>query len=308
MDVKVFHSEFKTGICLSGGAARGLTHVGAIRELEKNGIVPDMVAGASVGALLGALYAVDPDIDKVERSIVSFLSGSDFSEMRGDIIQGSMEGAERRSIFRKLVASFRKSIFFGISMSQVGFLPEGKLERIVSGILPDIDIADCKIPFGCVATDIVNNRPYYFTKGPLVKAIAASCSIPGLFPPVAYDGMLLVDGSWSMQNPVPLVRHMGADFVIAINIVQDIFGGNGPGNGLEVVLRANTVTRSILSEMELKDADFVLRPDMCEVDWWDFKRSRICVVKGSEKTAEEAAEIHRLLNKARLKKLMKLEI
>lgn len=304
----IFENPFKVGLCLSGGAARGMTHLGVLRELEAAGLRPDMVAGASVGALIGALYAHSLDVEEVERVVLAFLKGEDFSDLRGDILVRAREGEERRGFFRRMLKTFRKSLFYSVSMTQLSYLPVNRLESLLAKMVPDINIEDGKIPFACVATDIVNNRPYFLTKGPLRRAIAATCSIPGFFPPIAWDGVRLVDGSWSMQNPVRLLREMGADFVVAIEISQDTHDVSAPGNGLEVVLRSDMVTRITLSNMELKDADYVISPDMRTMDWWDFNKSAACILKGRESAVAAIVELKKGIERARLKKFLTLKV
>ncbi|MBI5638046.1 MAG: patatin-like phospholipase family protein [Nitrospinae bacterium] len=304
----IFENPFKVGLCLSGGAARGMTHLGVLREMEGAGLRPDMVAGASVGALIGALYALSLDIEEVERIVLAFLKGEDFSDLRGDILVRERAEDERRGIFRRMLRTFRKSLFYSVSMTQLSYLSVNRLESLLAKMVPDVNIEDSKIPFACVATDIVNSRPYFLTKGPLRRAIAATCSIPGFFPPIAWDGVRLVDGSWSMQNPVRLLREMGADFVVAIDISQDMLDAPDPGNGLEVVLRSNMATRITLSEMELKDADYVIRPDMRKMDWWDFKKSAAFIQKGRESAAAGIAELKKGIERARLKKFLTLKV
>lgn len=304
----MFENPFKVGLCLSGGAARGMTHLGVLRELEGAGLRPDMVAGASVGALIGALYAHSLDVAEVERIVLAFLKGEDFSDLRGDILVRAREDEERRGFFRRMLKTFRKSLFYSVSMTQLSYLPVNRLESLLAKMVPDINIEDGKIPFACVATDIVNNRPYFLTKGPLRRAIAATCSIPGFFPPITWDGVRLVDGSWSMQNPVRLLREMGADFVVAIEISQDTNDVSAPGNGLEVVLRSDMVTRITLSNMELKEADYVISPDMRTMDWWDFNKSAACIHRGRESAIAAIAELKKAIEHARLKKLLTLRI
>ena len=304
----IFENPFKVGLCLSGGAARGMTHLGVLRELEAAGLRPDMVAGASVGALIGALYALSLDIEEVERIVLAFLKGEDFSDLRGDLLDREREVDGRSGIFRRMLRTFRKSLFYSVSMTQLSYLSVNRLESLLAKMVPDVNIEDSKIPFACVATDIVNNRPYFLTKGPLRRAIAATCSIPGFFPPIAWDGVRLVDGSWSMQNPVRLLREMGADFVVAIDISQDMLDAPDPGNGLEVVLRSNMATRITLSEMELKDADYIIRPDMQQMEWWNFKKSAACILRGRESAAAGIAEIKKGIERARLKKFLTLKV
>ncbi len=291
----------KIGLSLSGGAARGLVHLGAMEELEQAGVPIDMIAGCSIGALIGAMYALDPNVGSIKERIFSFLEVSENQIIPIDYLDKSGE-KERRGIFKRIADSLRKSVFYGISLTQTSLLSGERLMETLGKLVPDVDFSECKIPFACGTTDITNKKAHYITSGSLLKAVVASCAIPGLYPPVKFDGMSLVDGSWAVQNHPDKLKSMGAGFVIAVNIDQKIMDEPEPSTGLEVVLRSNIATRNVLSDLQLKGADVVIQPDICDISWWDFNNSKSCTIKGRESTAEQINQIKRKILAARIKR------
>ncbi|MDH3637431.1 MAG: patatin-like phospholipase RssA [Gammaproteobacteria bacterium] len=180
------------GLALGSGSARGWAHIGVIRALAEMGIEPDIVAGSSIGALVGAAYASD-QLDKLERWVISLtwkeiLNYLDVSLLSGGIIQGD------------------------------------KLLKFVRDQLNDPLIESLPHPFGAVATDLDKGREVWLRDGHLMDAVRASIGLPGLFTPIKLNGRWLVDGGLANPVPVSLCRAMGADVVIAVNLNSDIIG------------------------------------------------------------------------------------
>ncbi|MTD25734.1 patatin-like phospholipase RssA [Erwinia sorbitola] len=181
--------QVKIGLALGSGAAKGWAHIGVINALERAGIRIDVVAGCSVGALVGAAYATQR-LPLMERWVRSFsywqvIRLMDFSWQRGGLIRG---------------------------------------ERVFSHVRRLIDcdtIQQCSLPFGAVATNLSTGRELWLTEGDLHQAVRASCSMPGLLAPVSWNGYWLVDGAVVNPVPVSLTRALGADIVIAVDLQHD---------------------------------------------------------------------------------------
>lgn len=181
--------QVKIGLALGSGAAKGWAHIGVINALERAGIKVDVVAGCSVGALVGAAYASDR-LPLMESWVRSFgywdvIRLMDFSWRRG----GLLRGERVFNHIRRLVTHER--------------------------------IEQCTLPFGAVATNLSTGRELWLTDGDLHQAIRASCSMPGLLAPVAWNGYWLVDGAVVNPVPVSLTRALGADIVIAVDLQHD---------------------------------------------------------------------------------------
>ena len=181
--------QVKIGLALGSGAAKGWAHIGVIRALEKAGIKVDIVAGCSVGALVGAAYATDrlPVMEKWVRSFSYWdvIRLMDFSWGRG----GLLRGEKVFSHWRRLVTAE--------------------------------NIEECTLRFGAVTTNLSTGRELWLTDGDLHQAVRASCSMPGLLSPVAYHGYWLVDGAVVNPVPISLTRALGADIVIAVDLQHD---------------------------------------------------------------------------------------
>jgi NTE family protein len=181
----------RIGLALGSGSARGWAHIGVIRALEERGIKPDLVAGCSVGALVGAAYC-GGQLDTLEKWVrkLSFWDVVRLMDVRmsGGLIEGE-----------SLMASFADK-------------------------LNDTDVDQLTIPYAAVATDLASGREVWLQTGPLRSAVRASIALPGLFSPVHIDSRWLVDGGLTNPVPVSLCRAMGADIIIAVNLNSDIVG------------------------------------------------------------------------------------
>ena len=181
------------GLALGSGAARGWAHIGVIRELAKMGIRPDVIAGSSVGGVVGGAYA-SGNLDEFEHWISSL---------------GKVD------IIRLLDAK----------MTGGGFLKGSSLMGAIEAAIGDPEIENLDVPFACVATELGTGREVWLTDGPLLNACRASIALPGLFAPFRRsDDSLLVDGGLTNPVPVSVARAMGADFVIAVNLNGDLVG------------------------------------------------------------------------------------
>lgn len=215
--------RLKVGLVLGGGGAKGAAEVGVLKYIEKSGIPIDYIAGTSIGSIVGALYSVGyraDDLDSLFHSQewISLLSDRDES-LRGQIL------TTRDSV----------TYLFGFPVKRpknknpnhiktIGLSRGDKLVSLFSSMLnqPDsINFDKLPIPFRCVAVDIRSFQEVVMSSGNLPKAMRASMAIPGVFKPVETDKMLLVDGGLLNNLPVDVVRDMGADVVIAIDLTQN---------------------------------------------------------------------------------------
>jgi NTE family protein len=176
----------KIGLALSGGGARGLAHVGVLRVLTEAGIPIDYVAGTSAGALAGVTYCAGMSPDEMEH----FAMQINWTYMARPTLSSS------------------------------GLLSSKRLESWLKFILGDIRFCDLKTPLAIVATDLDSGKPVSLTTGRVGPAVRASCSVPGLFTPVTIDGRRLVDGGISDNLPIDVVQRMGAEYVIAVDLME----------------------------------------------------------------------------------------
>ncbi len=220
----------KIGIALGSGGAKGLAHIGVLKTLEAHQIPIDYIAGSSIGALLGAYYAAHRDIKKLEELILNF---------------------NRRKGFELFDFTVKGGLFKG-----------KKTEKFIAEILEGAGFDTLKIPFTAVATDINTAESVILSKGNIVKAIRASASVPAFYQPITYQEKLLADGGLSNPVPVDVVKEMGADITIGVNLdtvylekmLKDMPAlSKVPVHSINI-LRHNLATQSV------KTADVVISP------------------------------------------------
>jgi NTE family protein len=180
------------GLALGGGAARGFAHIGVLQTLAAHGIVPDVIVGTSIGAVVGGCYAAH--------------------QMEG--LETWARGLKVRSIFS----------YLDVSLSGSGLIGGGPLASKLTEALGDSRIEDLPLRFAAIATEFNTGHEIWLTRGRLADAMRASYALPGIFPPVRIGGRWLVDGA--LVNPVPVsaARALGARLVIAVNLNADLFG------------------------------------------------------------------------------------
>jgi len=234
----IFPKDKKIGLALGSGAARGFAHIGVIKVLERNNIPIDYVAGSSIGALIGGLYAATKDIMYVEDLALR----TDWREM----------------------LSFIDPAFSS------GFIVGSKIQKFIETSLHGNTFSTLRIPFSAVATNMNDGQPFAFFGDDLALAIRASISMPFVFCPVEYNENYLTDAALSMPVPVPLARELGAEFVIAVDLDSDYFkypresvAGNLGEMGHDVAM----LLSCHLARHNLKTADAVISPKLDDIKW-----------------------------------------
>lgn len=268
----------KIGLALSGGAARGLAHVGVLRALRHAGIPIHLIAGTSAGAIIGAAYAWDQDIAAITRAAL---------DPRWK----------------------RMSPLIDPSFPKTGFIKGRKIKALLASYVGrDIKFSDLTIPFACVATDIETGEEIVIDSGSVVDALRASISIPGIFTLVRREGRYLVDGGLTTPVPVETVRRMGADFIIAVNVNPDVAGrlhrparkpARAPRapNIFQVMLQSVYITTYSLARTSLAAADCVIEPDLIDIGAGEFKRARELITRGREAARAAIAGLKEKLEK-----------
>jgi NTE family protein len=289
--------EPKICLALGGGAARGLAHLGVLKVFEDAKLPIDMIAGTSLGALVGGLYASNPDaeywIGRVDQYLRSFRS----RKTRLEFIRRLEQPVNNHGFFADMANLIRKGYFWGVTATKPAFISEEEYRDFLNPLIPDIDIDQTKIPFSCVATDIFNGNRVVYGSGSLRTAIRASCALPGIFPPVRDGEMMLVDGGWVERVPVICAQNMGADVVIAVDVSSEITKFDDT-SGLDIVLRADAVTRVFLNELLLDEADVAIHPDVGHVHWADFSNPRELVRQGELASLERMVAVRSAIHRA----------
>lgn len=179
------------GLALGSGGSRGIAHIGVLVALEEAGIKPDFISGCSMGAVVGGCYCAGISAHEI-RDIALRLKTRDIVDIGPSILA-------RKSLLRSK-----------------------KVEELLFEYIGDVRIEDMPIPFKCLATDLISGKLHVFESGCAARAVQASCAIPGVFKPVEVDGMTLVDGGCLCRVPVKTVKDMGADVVVAVDVLSNV--------------------------------------------------------------------------------------
>ena len=213
------------GLALGSGGVKGLAHIGVIKALEKNNIPIDFIAGSSIGALIGAHYAIHRDSKEMEEITFS--------------------------------TNWRTGLNLFDPTWKGGFIKGDKMEILIESWFKKSGFINLKIPLTIISTNLITGREVDITNGDIVKAVRASMSVPAVFKPVEYERQLLSDGGLSNPLPDDIARKMGADIVIAVNLDNDYFENGLNKNNLSlpgVSMRALNIMRYHLARNCLKTA------------------------------------------------------
>ncbi|MHB8103980.1 MAG: patatin-like phospholipase family protein [Dehalococcoidales bacterium] len=266
----------KIGLALSGGAARGLAHIGVLDVLQREGIPIDLVTGTSAGAIIGAIYASCRDCNIVKKIATNI-------------------------DWKKL------SPFIDLTLPKSGFIKGKKIENLIASFLGiRTDFADLKIPFACVATDIDTGEEIIFNRGSVPTAVRASISVPGVFTAVRWDERFLVDGGLTTPVPVELVREMGADFIIAVNVNPPVSKRMGKSSKLraqahkepnlfQVITQLIAITTYAVVQNNMVTADIIIEPKVAHIGPTDFQKVGEMILMGQEAAIDAIPKIKRKL-------------
>lgn len=291
---------FKIGLALGGGAARALAHIGVLEVLEENGIPVDIITGTSMGAIIGAMYASDLDTESLRKRIFSYLESDAFKIAKFDFMK-EKDSVEGEGIFFKVSQLARRGFFYTLTMTKKAFVSEEVSKKNFAYLVRDIAIEETRIRFAAVALDLVSGHEIILQKGNLRQAMAATCAIPGILHPVEMGGQVLVDGGWIDAVPIEAAYRLGADFVIAVDVSNNLNGYEELGSGLDVVFRADAITRQMLSNEQLRRADFVLTPDTWKIHWADFSQAADMIRRGRMEAEAHVGQLRRRIRGGRFK-------
>nr|WP_255724543.1 patatin-like phospholipase family protein [Shimazuella soli] len=235
----------KVGIALSAGAARGFAHLGVLQVLKEANVTIDYIAGSSMGSFVGALYSNGLDLEMVKH----------------------------------LAIHLKRKHWVDVTLPGLGFITGDKMQALTRLLTHHKNLEDLPIPLAVVTTDLLKGEKLVFRTGPVADAVRASISVPGIFEPVPYGDKLLVDGGVADRLPISVVRDMGADFVIAVDVLSKSHDVQVK-NIFDVITQAITIMeRQILEQQDLA-ADFLVLPEVGDIAPTAFHRVEECIRRG----------------------------
>ncbi len=273
------------GVALGGGGVRGLANIGFLKALEKDGLRPSVVAGTSMGAVVGVIYAQTLSALQTEKILKEFLESSTFRD-HADTLKGSGND----TFWQRISDRARKGYYYyRVFLHRSVINPEAFLLGM-DELIPDISFEDLPMSFGCNALNICQGTENVMLSGPLRQAIKATCAVPGILPPVVIDGENHVDGGWAEAVPVSVARKLGGRYVVGVDVSQRIEpceSADDLQNTIDIITRADEISRRILNRQRAEMADLLVAPQVRNAVWYDFDHIDDYIEAGFE--AGEAA-------------------
>ena len=290
----------KVGLALGGGAARGLAHVGFIKVLEEEGIPVHAIAGTSMGAIVGAKYALNPVAKVLEEDLNRFLRSDVFREAHLDFL--SEEEESSRGIFFQMARYISKRVYYTLAANQRSMIKEETFKKIMAFLIPDVPVAFTRIPFAATAVDLRSGVEVVLQGGSLREAVAASCALPGMLPPVELGDYELVDGGWLDLVPGAVARDLGVHLVIGVWVGSDLGEACCWDNSIDILSRADEITRHYLGFYRLSECDVVVAPEVGHYSWADFEKAQEAIEAGVEAARMALPTIKRAIRRARFRR------
>lgn len=275
----------KVGLVLGGGGARGVAHVGVLKVLEQEGIAVDYIAGTSMGAIVGALYASGYSAAEIE----AFIATIDWNDALTDVSSRDLQSIQRKIDERVLPSSLELGIKQGQIQTPQGLIQGQHLNLMLRKLLAgqqNIDHFDqLSIPFRAVACDIATGEAVILESGDLVESVRASMSVPGVFQPVKINGRLLVDGGVVDNVPVQVAQQMGADLLIVVDVGSPLLDEtklNSPLAVTEQVFTVLTLDQTKRSLARMQPSDLLIQPTLGDINSAQFDRSLETIPLGEQ--------------------------
>jgi NTE family protein len=267
-------------LTLAGGGARGAAHIGVLKKLEAEGLKPDFIAGSSIGAAIGALYASGVPASEIERMALS--------------------GKFKRAYF-PIPFELKALVYFPtyvvkriLQMHPVPGIYTGKsIARFIRTSLPngEKNIEDLPTPFAAITVNMLDSKPFWVTKGDVGSAVQASCTVAGLYQPVDTGERLLVDGGMRANLPAEVGKAAGAPLVVGVRL-HSLLETKNKKDFSDIVNYGERITSIFMAEIESKamdDADIVISPDVEEISIADFSREHLArAIREGEAAAAQA--------------------
>ena len=252
--------EPKIGLALGSGGARGFAHLGVLKVLHDEGISIDLIAGSSMGALVGSFYASGISIDRLYQ----------------------------------FALAFKRKYYLDFTVPKMGFIAGNRVKELIRLFTHRKTFAELDIPVAVVATDLYDGKKVIFKDGPVADAVRASIAIPGIFVPEKIDGRLLVDGGVVDRVPVSVVKEMGADIVIAVD-VSHVKRNEDITSIFDVILQSLDIMQDELVHHREIASDVMIRPHVEQYNSRAFTNIKEIIEIGEKEAIQHVEKIHRLI-------------
>ncbi|WP_338469928.1 patatin-like phospholipase family protein [Niallia sp. XMNu-256] len=251
----------KIGLALGSGGARGFAHLGIIKVLVENKIPIDYIAGSSMGSLVACFYASGLDLNRLY----------------------------------KLATSFKRKYYLDLTVPRMGFVAGKRIKDLIRLFTKGKQLEELNIPVAVVATDLMKGEKIVFTEGPIAEAVRSSISIPGIFVPEKKDGRLLVDGGVIDRVPVSVVKEMGADLVIAVDVSR-VKRDAEISNIYDVIMQSLDIMQMELVENRQFASDVMIRPQVEKYSARAFTNIEEIIIMGEEEARKHIEQIKKIIH------------
>lgn len=289
--------RLKVGLVLGGGGAKGSAHVGVLKELEQLNIPIDYIAGTSIGAYVGGMYALGYSPAQIEQVMLD----SNWDEGYSDTIPRNslnVRNKQHRDIYNL-------PLRLGIEEQQLK-IPKGllagqnvnRLLRSSTNLVRSFDsFDDLAIPFRAIATDLVTSHAVIISSGSIIDAMQASAAVPGVVQPIELEGKTLVDGGIANNLPIDVVKAMGADVVIAVDIGSSLAQKEHIQNSVDVLMQLSTILTRASTEhqlLKMTPEDILIRPDVGALSTTDWAVLPLALERGQQAAIEKKSQLSKL--------------
>lgn len=259
-------------LALGGGGGRGLAHLGVLAALEEHGLQPAAIVGTSIGAMFGAMYALEPSIDQVRTRVLEMLESDTFASLELPVLEES--DSVDQSWLSRLTSAARQSVLYTRAATGIALTDSTGLMRIADGLLGGGGFADAQIPIHVTAVAFPSGDLQLFSHGDLLRAVTASMAIPGVFEPIEVDGLRYVDGGLASELPTREARMVAQarQAVLAVNVGARPRPDVEPTNVIAMLDWAINIKSLYLRQFKAQLADVLIEPVHGYRQWADFSQ------------------------------------
>lgn len=253
-----------------------------------------------MGAIIGSKYALTPNVKVLVEDLQRFLESDAFREAQLDFLKEEEEG--KKGFFFQLNRYISKRVYYTLAANQPSLIKRETFKKVIDFLIPDVPMAFTRIPFAATAVDLNRGKEIVLHGGSLREAVAASCALPGVVPPIRIGDYKLVDGGWLNLVPASVTRFLGAHLVIGVWVGSELEERYRFENSIDIMARADEISRHYLGISRLRECNVVIAPAVGHMNWAEFERAQEAIKAGEEAAKKAIPAIKRAIRKTRLKR------
>lgn len=286
----------KITLVLGGGGARGIAHLGVIEVLLRAGFEIERIVGVSIGSLVGAMFAFEPDIRRVQQRAIDYLLSPAFQKHQVTLFgtattKGNTATGGMFAWYARVQSYLQVNRLFHRVIGQPALLPGIILRDVVEHLLVDQDISEARIPLSIVAVDLLSGHKVVLEKGSLRDAVRASSALPGIFPPIPYGKMLLSDIGVIYSLPTNVALAYDPECMVAVDVGTGLQHVDYCNTALDVLVRMDEIGEALFRKYVQDMADVIVRPSVSDVDWFDFSPASKLIAEGRKAATRVISQI-----------------